>query len=126
VKDGRPDEGFDYDFGASSMSLSNRPSLSRTRSGSSAKRFMMGQRLEYWNAGVESFNTVQEVALYRGYNTAIETDHVVLTFHMNDLETTPVAFLDEAGRLVVYALHQPATRVNAWLFEMSYLYSRLP
>jgi hypothetical protein len=81
-----------------------------------------GERFEYWNAGVESFNTVQEVALYRGYNTAIEPDHVVLTFHMNDLETTPVAFLDEAGQLVVYALHQPATRVNTWLFEKSYLY----
>jgi lysophospholipase L1-like esterase len=77
---------------------------------------------EYWNAGVDSFNTVQEVAFYRQFNAAIRPDHVVLTFHLNDLETTPVAFRDERGDLMVYALNQPARQVNRWWFEHSHLY----
>jgi len=77
---------------------------------------------EYWNAGVDSFNTVQEVAFYRKFNAAIQPDHVVLTFHLNDLETTPVAFRDERGELMVYALNQPARQVNRWWFEHSHLY----
>lgn len=77
---------------------------------------------EYWNAGVESFNTVQEVAFYQKYNAAIEPDHVIVTFHLNDYETTPIAFRDDSGRLVVYALNQPAQQVQPWLFQHSYLY----
>jgi hypothetical protein len=77
---------------------------------------------EYWNAGVESFNTVQEVAFYRKYNAAIHPDHVIVTFHLNDYETTPIAFRDEAGRLVVYALNQPSREVQPWLFQNSSLY----
>jgi hypothetical protein len=50
------------------------------------------QEYEYWNAGVESFNTVQEVEYYRRFNRAIQPDHVILTFHLNDFETTPVWF----------------------------------
>lgn len=38
---------------------------------------------EYWNAGVDSFNTRQEVEMYRRYNHLLEPDHVVLTFHVN-------------------------------------------
>ena len=41
---------------------------------------------------------------------------------MNDYETTPIAFRDEAGRLVVYALNQPSREVRPWLFEHSSLY----
>jgi len=77
---------------------------------------------EYWNAGVESFNTLQEVAFYRKYNAAIEPDHVIVTFHLNDYETTPIAFRDEDGRLVVYALNQSSREVEPWLFRHSYLY----
>ena len=47
---------------------------------------------EYWNAGVESFNTIQEVRFYQRYNAAVYPDHVILTFHLNDFEPTPVAF----------------------------------
>ena len=56
--------------------------------------------IEYWNAGVESFNTIQEVAFYRRYNARLNPDHVILIFHLNDFETTPVAFLDRKGDLV--------------------------
>jgi hypothetical protein len=80
------------------------------------------ERLEFWNAGVESFGTVQEVAFYRRYNAAIQPDQVILTFHLNDFETTPIAFRDAEGRLVVFAPNQPARRINRWLFEHSRLY----
>ncbi len=78
-------------------------------------------RFEYWNAGVESFNTVQEVDYYQRYNAALQPDHVILTFHLNDLETTPIAFVQD-GKLVVYAPNRPLRRVSQPLFEHSHLY----
>jgi hypothetical protein len=80
------------------------------------------QEYEYWNAGVESFNTVQEVGYYRRFNRAIQPDHVILTFHLNDFETTPVAFQEADGTLVVYAPNWPVRRLNRWLFQHSYTY----
>jgi hypothetical protein len=80
---------------------------------------------EFWNAGVESFNTAQEVAYYKRYNAGIKPDHVILSFHLNDFETTPVVLRDANGRLVLYALEQPATPVNRFLFAESYLYRAL-
>jgi hypothetical protein len=79
-------------------------------------------RYEYWNAGVESFNTVQEVRFYERYNRALHPDQVVLTFHLNDFETTPVAFVDGDDRLVVYAPSWPLRRPNRWLFRHSLAY----
>jgi hypothetical protein len=80
------------------------------------------QQYEYWNAGVESFNTVQEVEYYRQFNRPIHPDHVILTFHLNDFETTPVAFRDTDGTLVVFAPNWPVQRLNPWLFQHSYTY----
>src|SRR6266446_7603445 len=77
---------------------------------------------EYWNAGVESFNTVQEVAYYKRFNRPIRPDHVILTFHLNDFETTPIAFRDADGTLVVFAPNWPVRRLNPWLFQHSYTY----
>jgi hypothetical protein len=79
-------------------------------------------RYEYWNAGVESFNTVQEVEFYRRFNRTIRPDALVLTFHMNDFETTPVAFLNSRGDLEVYAPNFPAAQMNPWLFKHSLVY----
>ena len=80
------------------------------------------QQYEYWNAGVESFNTVQEVEYYRRFNQLIRPDHVILTFHLNDFETTPVAFRDGDGTLVVFAPNWPVRRLNLWLWQHSYTY----
>ena len=80
------------------------------------------QGYEYWNAGVESFNTVQELGYYRRFNRAIQPDHVILTFHLNDFETTPVAFREADETLVVYAPNWPVRRLNPWLFQHSYTY----
>jgi hypothetical protein len=78
--------------------------------------------LEYWNAGVESFNTIQELEFYKRYNSEILPDHVVLTFHLNDFRTTPVAFISDAGDVVVYSTHKPVRRINKTLVEHSHLY----
>ena len=61
------------------------------------------EKFEYFNAGVESFNTVQEVAFYKKYNSVIRPDHLILTLHNNDFETTPVAFYNQDHHLVIYA-----------------------
>ena len=79
------------------------------------------EKFEYWNAGVGSFNTLQEVKFYRMYNSAIEPNHVILTFHPNDFETTPVAFYHE-GWMVAYAPSQPLRGLSPWLFGRSHLY----
>jgi len=83
------------------------------------------EKFEYWNAGVESFNTVQEVNFYLRYNYRIKPDHVMLFFHINDFETTPVAFLNKESKLVVYAPYSPTIFINRWLFQNSYLYRLL-
>ena len=77
---------------------------------------------EYWNAGVESYNTVQEVNYYKKYNAALEPDHVILTFHLNDFETTPIAFNHPGDGLIVYAPNTAMSEVNPLLFKYSYLY----
>lgn len=80
------------------------------------------QNYEYWNAGVESFNTIQEVLYYIRYNFAIKPDHVILTFHPNDFETIPVAFYGIDGKLHVFAPNFPSRLINHRLFVNSLLY----
>ena len=86
------------------------------------RRIRGEKRFEYWNAGVESFNTTQEVNYYRKYNHRISPDHVILTFVYNDFGTTPITFFNRDKKLVVFALNRPRRRVIPWLFEHSYLY----
>lgn len=80
------------------------------------------ERFEYWNAGVESYNTAQTVAFYRRYSRRIEPDHVILTFHLNDFQSTPIAFHDREGNLVVYAPHRSPRTIDRALFERFHLY----
>jgi hypothetical protein len=82
-----------------------------------------GTEFEYWNAGVESFNTLQEVDYYQKYNRHIKPDHVILTFHLNDFVTTPVAFYD-SDRLVVYQLDVRPEEISRFWYQHSYLYRR--
>src|SRR3990170_5571896 len=56
------------------------------------KRLYGENRFEFWNAGVEGYNTLNEVEFYKRYNAAIEPDQVVLFFHNNDFQPTPVIF----------------------------------
>lgn len=79
-------------------------------------------KFEYWNAGVGSFNTVQEVNFYKKYNKFIKPDHVILSFNLNDFGTTPVAFFNTKNQLVVFAPKMPIKKVNTVLFKNSMLY----
>ena len=80
------------------------------------------EHYEYWSAGVESFNTVQEVNYYRRFNAAVIPDHVILAFHLNDFGTTPIAFMNDEGAIVVYAPNRPLQEISPWLFRHSYTY----
>lgn len=97
----------------------------RGRIVSALRRRYGDERFEYWNAGVDSFNTVQEVEFFNRYNAPLEPDHVVLTFHNNDFETTPVVFLDDDGKMVLYSPYLPRRSMNGWLFRNTLSYRAL-
>ena len=56
--------------------------------------------VEVLNAGVESWNPIQEVASYQRLQRQLDADHVVLWLHNNDLTETTVACFDE-GQLTL-------------------------
>lgn len=81
----------------------------------------LGDGYEYWNAGVVGYTTSQELAYYRDHLAGIQADHVILTFHLNDYEVTPVVFeLD--GEYVSVHSRIGNTYPSPWLLEHSYLY----
>ena len=86
------------------------------------KRLYGEERWEFWNAGVEGYNTAQELAYFRRYNVGLEPDHVILTFHNNDFIATPVVIRNEDGALVSYEPARPVSSLNPWLFQYSLLY----
>ena len=59
---------------------------------------------------------------YRRYNAAVVPDHVILAFHLNDFGTTPIAFMNNEGAIVVYAPNRPLREISPWLFRHSYTY----
>lgn len=81
----------------------------------------LGDGYEYWNAGVVGYTTQQELAYYRDYLGGILADHVILTFHLNDYDVTPVVF--EVGDEIV-AVHSRVghSTPNPWLLRHSYVY----
>jgi len=79
---------------------------------------------EYWNAGVESFNTFQEMVLYRRLNAGIHPDQVILSFHNNDYMQTPMVFQKD-GKLQMLTPARDRNRINMWWFENSYFYRLL-
>ncbi|MSR61986.1 MAG: SGNH/GDSL hydrolase family protein [Planctomycetes bacterium] len=58
---------------------------------------------EYWNGGVTGYNTQQEFAYYRDHLADVAADHVVLTFHLNDYETTPIVFKVDDDLVAVHS-----------------------
>lgn len=79
------------------------------------------EKYEYWNAGVEAFNTVQEVIFYNKFNKAVQPDHVIMTMVCNDMETTPLAFMS-SEKLVLVTPLLPREELNSWLFQHSFMY----
>ncbi len=83
-------------------------------------RELLGERVELWNAGVIGYASAQELEYYRRYLEGIRPDHVVLSFHLNDFETTPVTFLDGERFVAVYT--GGSARPSPWLLRHSFLY----
>lgn len=69
---------------------------------------------EWWIAGVESYDLTQTLAYFRRYLGGIAPDRVVLTFHVNDFQTTPVSFVDADGERHTFA--PPPPRSHLWPF----------
>jgi hypothetical protein len=82
---------------------------------------LLGAQVECWNAGVVGYSSRQELDYYRRYCGELKADHVILTFHMNDFETTPVTFLDGDRMVAVYG-RLGSSQPNSWLLKHSYLY----
>ena len=82
---------------------------------------LLGDDYEYWNAGVVGYSTAQELAYYRDYLGSIAADHVVLTFHLNDFDTTPVLFPMGDEIVAVYG-QLGSSHPSPWLLKNSYLY----
>ncbi|MBL7123201.1 MAG: hypothetical protein ISS12_14570, partial [Candidatus Marinimicrobia bacterium] len=55
------------------------------------------------------------------WSDSTHPDHVILTFHLNDFETTPVSFYQDK-KLLVYAPNTRLENINPWLFQHSYFY----
>ncbi|MCC6782661.1 MAG: hypothetical protein IT457_07435 [Planctomycetes bacterium] len=79
---------------------------------------------EYFNAGVEGYNTAQELGWFRRHGAALRPDHVVIAVHMNDFESGLVAFHDEQDRMVVVEPERSGLRIWPWLFARSAAYRR--
>ncbi len=75
---------------------------------------------EYWNAGVEGYNSFQTSRYYASL-TGIAEDHTLLTFHLNDFTVTPITFLEGDTRMLVRAGHSNL-KIHATLYDASYLY----
>ena len=54
-----------------------------------------GGEVEFLNAGVESWNPVQEITSYLRHQAQLDADHVVLWLHNNDLSESTVACLHD-------------------------------
>ncbi|MEZ5966816.1 MAG: hypothetical protein R3F56_23455 [Planctomycetota bacterium] len=89
-----------------------------------ALRERCGEGFEYWNAGVEGYNTRQEVAWYLRHNWRIRPDHVILTLHPNDFSAGLVAVDDEEGKLAMFATGNRFDLSSPWLFRHSEIYRR--
>jgi hypothetical protein len=86
-----------------------------------ALREVWGEGYEYWNAGVTGYATEQEFRYYRDHLGSIAADHVLLTFHLNDYETTPIVF-ESGGEVVKVHAKIGDSYPDPWLMRHSFLY----
>jgi lysophospholipase L1-like esterase len=86
-----------------------------------ALQALLGPNYEYWNAGVPGYATEQEYLYYRDYLDGLAADHVLLTFHLNDYETTPVVF-ESGGEYVAVRAKVGGRAPSAWWMKHSFLY----
>ncbi|TAJ03119.1 MAG: hypothetical protein EPO68_17630 [Planctomycetota bacterium] len=80
------------------------------------------ERREYWNAGVESYNTWQELGYFRRYASQCRPDHVVLVFHLGDYEVQPLCWIDRSGWAISVHPSRPPGHYQPWLMKHAWLY----
>jgi len=95
--------------------------IGKTRDACHHRARLGDEAYEYWNGGVTGYNTQQELAYYRDYLGDVAADHVVLTFHLNDYETTPIVF-EVDGDMVAVHSKVGGRYPSPWLMAHSYVY----
>lgn len=78
--------------------------------------------VDYINGGVEAYNVQQEVEFFFRYQAKLRPRHIIHILHVNDLQSTPIAYRDPDGQLNVYAMYGKREALNPWLYEHLYLY----
>ena len=84
-----------------------------------------GKKFEIWNASVEGYNADQESLFFSSKGIHTHPDVCILGFHLNDFTSTPVAYLDNQGQLVIFSPGRSIYKThlyNAWLFVHSTAY----
>ena len=79
-------------------------------------------RISYLNGGVESYNIQQEVEFFFRYQALTKPDYIIHIFHVNDLQSTPLAYRASDGRLHVYSINTRKEVFSPLLFRHSQLY----
>jgi lysophospholipase L1-like esterase len=79
------------------------------------------EKYEYWNAGVESYNIEQELSYYERHNFELAPDRIVLTFHNNDFQSTPISFRSNGEVQIISFRHSERLRSRS-LYKHSALY----
>ncbi len=77
--------------------------------------------VEWWNAGVAGWDTRQQAAYLERIGPALAPDLVVVFVHINDFTSTPVHFVDGAGRLVQFRASAPRL-LSQWWYGHSAIY----
>ena len=92
---------------------------------SSIHKAVDNKSVTYLNGGVEAYNIQQEVEFFFRYQAQAKPDHIIQILHVNDLQSTPIAYRDDRGRLNVYAINATRENLNVWLFQNSHIYRSL-
>lgn len=83
---------------------------------------LIGDSYEYRNAGVESYNTFQEVTHYERYNRGLHPDLIVLLFHPNDFLVVPTISVDSSGHAIASAPGRVSIPISLWWIKHSVIY----
>lgn len=81
------------------------------------------QGYEYWNAGVESYGTMEEAIYLRDSIADLDADHIVLTFHPNDSYSTPACFPVDEDTAAIHIPGRGSWRVDIPWARRSALYA---
>lgn len=69
---------------------------------------------EYWNAGVEGYNTVQEWKYFVSKNEKSSPDEIVISFHNNDFDPGVVIYKDSRFRIQALAFGQEPRAISSF------------